>query len=67
VLYLRENKIGCRAVYDSLCNQPYHSQWKTPTPVTELLSSRGVHLPAQADLNADDIKYISDIIKDYVA
>jgi len=32
-----------------------------------LLSSRGVHLPAQADLNADDIKYISDIIKDYVA
>ena len=48
-------------------NQPYHSQWKTPTPVTELLSSRGVHLPAQADLNADDIKYISDIIKDYVA
>ena len=25
---LRAEKIGCRAVYDSLCNQSFHSKWK---------------------------------------
>ena len=66
VLRLRENGIGCRAVYDSLCNQPFHSQWKTPTPVTDELARRGVHLPAQADLDANDVSQICEIIKRYV-
>lgn len=64
---LREEKIGCRAVYDSLCNQPFHSKWKTATPVTDELASRGLHLPAQFDLREEDVKKICDVIKNHAA
>ena len=61
--YLRENGIGCRAVYYSLCDQPFHSQWKTPTPNTDYLSERGLHLPGQSNLTREDVLAISDIVR----
>ena len=61
--YLRENEIGCRAVYYSLCDQPFHSQWKTPTPNTDYLSERGLHLPGQSNLTREDVLAISDIVR----
>jgi perosamine synthetase len=67
VLELREEGIGCRAVYDSLCNQPFHSKWKTSTPVTNELAKKGLHLPAQFDLREQDIKKICDVIKNHAA
>ena len=61
--YLRNNNIGCRAVYYSLCSQPYHSQWKTETPNTDSIADRGLHLPGQADLNDSDILTISTLVR----
>jgi perosamine synthetase len=61
--YLRENGIGCRAVYYSLCDQPYHSQWKTPTPNTDYIAKMGIHLPGQADLTRDDVLSICDVVR----
>jgi dTDP-4-amino-4,6-dideoxygalactose transaminase len=67
VLELREEGIGCRAVYDSLCNQPFHKQWKTPTPIADELASRGLHLPGQFDLREEDVKKIASVIKNHAA
>jgi perosamine synthetase len=61
--YLRENGIGCRAVYYSLCDQPFHRQWKTPTPNTDYIAKMGLHLPGQADLTREDVLAISDIVR----
>ena len=63
--YLRERKIGCRAVYNSLSSQPFHSMWATPTPVTDSIGAKGLHLPAQADLSDYDIDEISNAIRDF--
>lgn len=63
--YLRQRSIGCRAVYYSLSSQPYHSQWATPTPVTDSIAQRGLQLPAQADLLDYDIVEICNVIKDF--
>ena len=64
---LRAEQIGCRAVYDSLSNQPFHRQWKTSTPVANELAKTGLHLPAQFDLKEQDVKKICDIIKNHAA
>ena len=64
---LRQEGIGCRAVYDSLCNQPFHKKWKTQTPVADELGRRGLHLPAQFDLRESDVKKICDIVKNHAA
>jgi len=61
--YLRENGIGCRAVYYSLCDQPFHSQWKTPTPNTDYIAKMGLHLPGQADLTRLDVLSICKIVR----
>jgi perosamine synthetase len=61
--YLREHGIGCRAVYYSLCDQPFHSQWKTPTPNTDYIAKMGLHLPGQSDLTRDDVLSICDVVK----
>jgi len=61
--YLRENEIGCRAVYYSLCDQPFHSQWKTPTPNTDYIAERGLHLPGQSNLTRDDVLSICDVVR----
>ena len=66
-LELRQEGIGCRAVYDSLCNQPFHKKWKTQTPVANELGKRGLHLPVQFDLRENDVKKICDIIKNHAA
>jgi perosamine synthetase len=63
--YLRSMHIGCRAVYDSLTAQPFHSKWKTATPTTDYIGARGLQLPAQADLLDYDIKEICQVIRDY--
>lgn len=63
--YLRENGIGCRAVYYSLSEQPFHSRWKTDTPVTDYISQRGLQLPSQVNLTREDIIIFSDIIKGF--
>ena len=61
--YLREHGIGCRAVYYSLCDQPFHSQWKTPTPNTDYIAKMGLHLPGQADLTRLDVLSICKIVR----
>ena len=61
--YLRNNKIGCRAVYYSLCDQPYHSQWKTPTPNTDYIAERGIHLPGQSNLTREDVLSICEVVR----
>ena len=61
--YLRENGVGCRAVYYSLCDQPFHSQWKTPTPNTDYIAKMGLHLPGQSDLTRDDVLSICDVVR----
>ena len=63
--HLRNYSIGCRAVYDSLTNQPFHQRWATPTPVTDSIGSRGLQLPAQADLLDYDIVEICNVVKDF--
>jgi len=63
--YLRGMHIGCRAVYDSLTAQPFHSKWKTATPTTDYIGARGLQLPAQADLLDYDIREICQVIRDF--
>ena len=63
--YLRSMHIGCRAVYDSLTAQPFHSKWKTATPTTDYIGARGLQLPAQADLLDYDIMEICQVIRDF--
>lgn len=63
--YLRSMHIGCRAVYDSLTAQPFHSKWTTATPTTDYIGARGLQLPAQADLLDYDIKEICQVIRDF--
>lgn len=61
--YLRTGSIGTRAVYDSLGRQPFHSQWATACPVTEVLADRGLQLPGQVSLERQDIRSIGDAVK----
>jgi perosamine synthetase len=61
--YLRENGVGCRAVYYSLCDQPFHSQWKTPTPNTDYIAKRGIHLPGQSNLTREDVLSICEVVR----
>jgi perosamine synthetase len=61
--YLRTCSIGTRAVYDSLGRQPFHSQWATSCPVTEVLGDRGLQLPGQVSLEHQDILSIGDAVK----
>jgi len=61
--YLKQNGIGCRAVYYSLCDQPYHSQWKTPTPNTNYIAERGIHLPGQSNLTREDVLSICEVVR----
>lgn len=63
--HLRSYHIGCRAVYYSLCDQPFHKQWKTESPVTDYIGARGLQLPGQADLSDYDIKEICQVIRDF--
>jgi perosamine synthetase len=63
---LRLNQVGCRAVYSSLSQQPFHSQWAKPTPVTDFIARHGVHLPSQFDLTTEDVAAICKIIKECV-
>ena len=63
VKYLKREGIGCRAVYYSLCDQPFHSQWKTPTPNADYIAKMGLLLPGQADLTREDVLAISDIVR----
>ena len=63
--YLRSMHIGCRAVYDSLTAQPFHSKWTTATPTTDYIGARGLQLPAQADLLDYDIMEICQVIRDF--
>ena len=62
---LKDNNIGTRLVYTSLSEQPYHTQWARPTPVTGFYSRTGLQLPGQVNLTDDDLKNIVDIIKGY--
>jgi len=64
--HLRNMHIGCRAVYYSLCSQPFHKQWATSTPVTDYIGARGLQLPAQADLLDYNIIEICRVIKDFL-
>ena len=61
---LRQKGIGCRSVYQSLSQQPFHKKWHTPTPNTDFIARKGLHLPAQADLTEDDVLSICDIVRD---
>ena len=63
--HLRSCQIGCRAVYYSLCDQPFHKQWKTASPVTDYIGARGLQLPGQADLLDSDIIKICQVIRDF--
>jgi len=63
--YLRSMHIGCRAVYDSLTSQPFHSKWTTATPTTDYIGARGLQLPGQADLLDYDIMEICQVIRDF--
>ncbi len=64
--HLRDYSIGCRAVYDSLTNQPFHSSFPSyPTPVADSIGARGLQLPAQADLLDYDIVEICNVVKDF--
>ena len=64
---LRVEGIGCRAVYDSLCNQPFHRKWRTLTPIADELATRGLHLPGQFDLREEDVKKIASVVKNHAA
>ena len=65
-LNLRSKDIGCRAVYDSLGKQPFHSRWvPKPAPITENIGAKGLQLPAQANLTDNDIIEICNAIKHY--
>lgn len=63
--HLSLNKIGNRACYYSLSSQPFHSQWKTHTPVTDYIGSRGLQIPGQSNLIDDDIRHISNVIASF--
>ena len=63
--HLKSRSIGCRAVYDSLANQPFHSKWRAATPVTDRIGLQGLHLPAQANLDSSDVEEICKVIKNY--
>jgi dTDP-4-amino-4,6-dideoxygalactose transaminase len=63
--HLRKHHIGCRAVYGSLSIQPFHSQWATPTPITDKVAKTGLQLPAQADLLDYDIDEVCKVILDF--
>ena len=63
--HLRKHHIGCRAVYGSLSIQPFHSQWATPTPITDKVAETGLQLPAQADLLDYDIDEVCKVILDF--
>jgi len=64
--HLRSMYIGCRAVYYSLCSQPFHKQWATSTPVTDYIGARGLQLPAQANLLDYNVIEICAIIKEFL-
>lgn len=59
--------IGVRSVYQSLSHQPFHSKWSTPTPDTDWIYERGIQLPGQINLEANDIEKIVSIIEDFYA
>ena len=61
---LRQKGIGCRSVYQSLSSQPFHKKWYAPTPNTDFIAEKGLHLPGQADLTEDDVLSICDIVRD---
>lgn len=63
--YLTNFGIGNRAVYSSLSSQPFHKIWKTSTPVTDWIATRGLQVPAQADLLDYDINEVCMVIKDF--
>ena len=60
--YLTNFGIGNRAVYSSLSSQPFHKIWKTSTPVTDWIATRGLQVPAQADLLDYDINEVCMVI-----
>lgn len=59
---LTHNNIGCRTVYASLSSQPYHSKFATETPVADYIATRGIILPAQADLKLSTVDQICHTI-----
>jgi len=63
--HLRNNNIGCRAVYYSLSSQPFHSKWASNTPVTDYIAKRGLQLPSQVNLTDHDIAEIADLVKKF--
>lgn len=63
--HLRNNNIGCRAVYYSLSSQPFHSKWASNTPVTDYIAKRGLQLPSQVNLTNDNVNEICNVIKDF--
>jgi perosamine synthetase len=63
--HLRNNNIGCRAVYYSLSSQPFHSKWSSSTPTTDYIANRGLQLPGQPNLTDDDIANISRSVKEF--
>lgn len=64
--HLRNNNIGCRAVYYSLSSQPFHSKWKSNTPVTDHIAEHGLQLPGQVNLSNDDVSHISSVVKSFI-
>jgi len=64
--YLARHDVGTREVYSSLAIQPFHRKWATsPTPNTDYISSRGLQLPSQYNLDTRDILTISNYIREF--
>jgi len=63
--HLRNNNVGCRAVYYSLSSQPFHSKWASGTPVTDYIAKHGLQLPGQVNLTNDNVNEICNVIKDF--
>lgn len=63
---LAERGIETRPVFPLISEMPPYLKNRIDTcyPVATVISRRGVNLPSSAQLNTDDVKYISSIVKE---
>jgi len=69
IAHLKNNKIETRLLFTGMNKQPslkkYGCNVSGNYPVTDILTKNGLYLPSASDLTEENIKYITDIIKNY--
>lgn len=68
--YLKENNIDTRLLFVGMNHQPsllkYGADCSGTYPVTDWLTDNGFYLPSASSLSDEDIRYICQLIADYV-